>query len=111
MAEPSIAAFLRSRDQLRAVFADAASRRAERPELVADDAGGTECAWVGYERTQMLTEVNRQRADRGQLPATEAAVTRVEREACGHADYASKYALYCAEIVSGTRSAETGAPA
>lgn len=36
--------------------------------------------------------------------ATLETVMRLERYACGHVDYHSKFALYCAEIEVGTRA-------
>lgn len=37
--------------------------------------------------------------DRCKPPLTSAQIERVEQWACGHSDYSSKFALYCAELV------------
>lgn len=57
-------------------------------------------AWIAAERQLMLSAVNRLRlaAGRNSLPLSQ--IERVERQALGHADYAHKFALYCAELVT-----------
>jgi hypothetical protein len=97
-----------ARDAMLTAFTDARSRRDRHHGYVAGPDGRIQPAWVAYERQQMLTAVNRLRAVSGLPPAAELAVWSVELQACGSADYASKYALYCAEIVTGARFAETG---
>lgn len=87
-------------EHLQTVLAEAAEHRREREDTV-DTATGPEPAWVVYEREQMLAVVNAERASRGLSPAAMSAMERVERLACGHSDYAKKYALYCSEIAFG----------
>lgn len=57
-------------------------------------------AWIAAERQLMLASVNRLRlvAGRDSLPVSQ--IERVERLALGHVDYAHKFALYCAELVT-----------
>lgn len=88
------------RDRLLDVFLTAARERPQRQDLV-DVGYGLECAWVDYERQQMLAAVNGVRAERGLPPVDMATIARVETQACGHVDYASKYALYCSELAVG----------
>ncbi len=61
----------------------------------------TELEWVAFERQAMLTAVNIERHTRGLPPATMAQIIRVENNAAGHVDYATKYPLYCAELALG----------
>lgn len=89
--------FLAVRDELLKRLRAAAKHRDTRPEL---DANG-EPAWVAYERQVMHEEVNAYRRDAGLPEIDLAEVARVERQACGHVDYADKYALYCAELACG----------
>lgn len=76
--------------------------------LVVGPDGTSQPAHVAYERRQMLAAVNQLRAASNLPPATEAAVQRAELQACGHSDYAARYALYCAELVTGVCDHETG---
>lgn len=55
--------------------------------------------WIEFERTTLFEAVNQERASRGLPPVSLADVMRVESFACGHVDYSSKFALYCAELV------------
>jgi hypothetical protein len=86
------------RDRMLHTFEAAAKLRDRRPEIV-DDHGRPEPAWVLYERAQMLVTINQARREQGKAPLADDTVMRAERLACGHVDYAEKYALYCAEIV------------
>ena len=83
-------------DQFRTALSDAAAHRDERREWDHDTG---EPAWVAYEREQMLALVNALRAEGGLPPMDPDVVLRVERSACGHVDYAAKYAIGCAELV------------
>lgn len=89
--------FLAVRDELLKTLRQAAVHRDTRPEL---DANG-EPAWVAYERQMMHDEVNAYRHDAGLPDVDLAEVARVEQQACGHVDYGSTYALYCAELACG----------
>lgn len=60
-----------------------------------------ESRWIEAERAVMHRETNRWRATFGLPPVEVSAIERVERWACGHSDYSSKFALYCAEIACG----------
>lgn len=90
------------RDDMLRVLQDAAKHRKLREAI--DDRGDP--AWVGYEREAMHAEVSRIRADRGLPPVGIEHVARVEQLACGHIDYATKYALYCAELAVGVTPRE-----
>lgn len=48
--------------------------------------------------------VNHRRSERGLPNVDRDAIVRVEQWACGHSDYSSKFALYCAELVLGTKN-------
>lgn|SRR5574338_573523 len=83
------------------VLDSAAKERSKRPEFVKGASGWSEPAWVLHERQTMFAEVNRLRGERGRRPVTLEDVAKVERCASGHVDYATKFPLYCAEIVLG----------
>jgi len=84
------------RDTMLHTLQEAAKHRDQRPDPIGDELG-----WVVYEREQMATAINAARTNRGLGPVTLKDVARVEQQACGHVDYASKYALYCAEMAIG----------
>lgn len=86
-------------DLFKVLITQTAKERNKRPEMVKDNTGWHEPAWVLHEREVMCREVNRQREGRGRPPITVEDVAKVERCASGHVDYISKFALYCAEIV------------
>jgi hypothetical protein len=86
-------------DRFRATLARAAEHRGQRPDFIALPSGRHEIGWVLYERACMRAEVNQARAERGKPPADVDVIERAENHAAGHVDYASKFALYCAEIV------------
>jgi len=96
---------------MRASLAKAMTERPQRPDLEICD-GERYPGWVFHERSAMVTAVNTIRADLG-MPAVSAdMVKRAEDQAAGHVDYASKFALYCTEIVLGDdRWLPTDAPA
>jgi hypothetical protein len=75
-----------ARDELLAVLVAAVKRRDQFPGL----------GWIDHERVMMLKAVNLLRA--GSDPVTLAQIEHVETMACGHSDYARKFALYCAEL-------------
>jgi hypothetical protein len=102
-------------EALRVTLLVATKERNQRPNLVPGPDGNTEPAWVGYERGVMQAEVNSHivhlhRAVALRDRATKEAIMRVEREAEGHVDYVDKFAYGCAEIVTGHRDPQTGAP-
>lgn len=90
---------------LKEVFASVATseERAKRQGLVpvvnADGSEGAEIGWVVHEWDTMHAEVNRLRARHGLGPVSIVEVRSAEALACGHSDYASKYALKCANLV------------
>lgn len=98
MAHPTWTQVRLVRNDLLAVLREAAKERDQRPDRV-ETPEGPEMEWALHERRTMLAWVNQYRADHG-LPdeITEAEVTRVERQAAGHIDYAEKFALYCADL-------------
>lgn len=55
--------------------------------------------WIQFERDTMFDAVTRERAKLGKGPRTMKDLMVVENLACGHSDYSSKFALYCAELV------------
>lgn len=58
--------------------------------------------WIQDESNRMLRETNDWRGLLGKRPVAIEAIAKVETWACGHTDYSSKFALYCAEIVLDT---------
>lgn len=62
---------------------------------------GSDLSWIVYERRMMWQAVNRLRHDRGRPALAVEDVERAERMAVGHTDYSRKFALYCAELVTG----------
>ena len=85
-------------DQLKTAFARAAEERDLRPDF---DPVTQELGWVLFEREVMTATTNRIRAERGLSAVEPEAVLRAEWGASGHIDYASKYALGCAELTIG----------
>lgn len=57
--------------------------------------------WIAAERQVMLDATNAWRAKLGAPTVVESDIRRVEQWACGHSDYSSKFALYCAELALG----------
>lgn len=55
--------------------------------------------WVLYERGEMITAVNAERAKIGKPAIDPRQVFRVENCAKGHIDYQRKFVLYCSELV------------
>lgn len=82
------------------VLLSAAKERGARPGF---DAASGELEWVLYERAQMLAAVNAVRHQTDAAPVYLEAIADVERCASGHVDYATKFALYCAELALGVR--------
>lgn len=95
LADSPIPIKLALRDKMYRVFFEASSERDQRQNFV----DGRYPEWVIYERQRMWETVNQERAKLGKPPVEISVVERVERIACGHVDYSSKYALYCAELV------------
>lgn len=60
---------------------------------------GLDSDWIFRERQAMLNAVNREREKLKKSMLTEEDIRFVEQIACGHCDYSSKFALYCAELV------------
>lgn len=70
------------------------TRRNESPDL----------SWIDKERMMVVDAANIWAATHAPLTTVSSeAVERVEDFACGHVDYASKLALYVAEMVYGVR--------
>lgn len=89
---------IRLRDALQNVLQTAAKERSKRSEMVRFDNESVP-AWALYEQGKMLEAVNLALTARNRPPVQLADIQRVERMAMGHVDYASKFALYCTEIV------------
>lgn len=86
------------RDQLLKVLEKA---QEQRPQLRDKAFIAGEPAFVHFERHQMFDAVLRFRAKLGGPPVLLSEIKRVETMACGHFDYSSKFALYCAELAQG----------
>lgn len=84
------------RDQLLNVLTEAQKQRKQRYDIV-----GGEVGFVHFERHQMFNAVLKERQKLGLSPIKLSEIKRVETMACGHIDYSSKFALYCAELVLG----------
>lgn len=91
------------RDRFKLLLQKEQEFRSMRNSLVRDDADGCyACEWALEERRAVLAEVNAIRAERGKQPIDERTLLRkAERQASGHCDYTSKYALYAAELAMG----------
>jgi len=102
---PRINERLALHDKFLRILQEAAKERPKREGFVPAPGGGrlgfTEPGWVDYERQRMFEAVNWERHLRGIPQVTPQQIIRVETQACGHTDYASKYALYCAELALG----------
>jgi hypothetical protein len=85
------------RDRLLTRFLELAKERPFRRYEVTVD-GRRELAWSLFEQNGMLEEVNEIREERGFVHTTLPSIQEAERLCVGHADYAKKWALYCAEI-------------
>lgn len=94
-------------ERMERVLAAAMLERDQRLQ-VADFGDGYETRWVHYERHLMLREVNRARAEQGHDPIDVETLRRVEQLACGHVDYFTKFALYCAELALNESAALRG---
>jgi hypothetical protein len=55
--------------------------------------------WVDLEIDFMHRLVNKERSKRGLPDVDRAAVVRADRCASGHVDYASKFSIYCTDLV------------
>lgn len=90
------------KEQMLKVLSAAQKERKARPEYVDFvNAWGhkvKEPEWAIHELNVMFAEVNRRRAENGLAPISLVDVQKVESMACGHSDYSSKFALYCAEL-------------
>lgn len=64
---------------------------------------GETLRWIVETQLAMHAETNRLRGLHGLEPISLEAIERVETMAVGHSDYASKFALYCAELAVGVR--------
>lgn len=92
-------------DHFRKTLRSAAAERPFRRGTVTTD-DGIEMEWVLHERQVMLDAVNTQRRQRGLSPVPLAHVVRAESSACGHVDYAVKFAIGCADLVFSDDSLE-----
>jgi hypothetical protein len=88
------------REQLHTVLGAAMDERRERDAIVQDGANFNP-AWVVYEREAMLATVNAERRGRGLDKVDVSEVMAAEEQACGHVDYAAKWAAGCARLAVG----------
>jgi len=94
-------AMMAVRDRMLDRFEVLASERNLREDFIDDGNGGQILAWQQHEVIGMTVAVNEERAKFGKPPVNRWDVETAERQACGHCDYATKCALYCAELVYG----------
>jgi hypothetical protein len=88
------------KERLQNILRLATHDRDDRPELVPTPVGkDTEPAWAAHEREVMHKAVNEERAKLSKAPLDLTDIMQVEQLAVGHADYAEKFPLYCAELV------------
>jgi len=89
-------------ESLQTTFQAAVKERPQREEVVVDPLTQShEVGWVVFERKALWVAVNLWRAQ-SHLPAlTLKDIERVETLAAGHADYGSKFVLYCTELALG----------
>lgn len=66
----------------------------ERDKRAPEGPGG----WIMFERLAMFDYVNLYRCSQGAPIIAIKQVEQVETVACGHVDYATKFALYCTEL-------------
>ena len=93
---------LKLRDEFMKILEGATQLRKDRPEEIKAPSFSidkTEPAWVSYERQVMHEAVNAARSKRGKGSAPLYLIYKAERKALGRIDYASKFSLYCTEIV------------
>lgn len=90
-------------DSLHGHLVVASTMRGQRPGFVDGPDGYPECEWVAFERSLMHELTNKFRAETGLEPVDGDRIMWAERQASGHVDYATKFALYCAEIAVGER--------
>ena len=76
----------------------AQGERDQRPNLVTVN-GQTDWEWAMYERSVMLSMVNRWRSLTGREHIEMAAVEQADRRAGGHFDYTRTFALSCVGLV------------
>ena len=90
-------------DLMLKIFQDAAKERESRKDFISDPLDNNRFVpeWVLFERQKMFNAVNYERASHGFGPVEQKEIFRVEQMACGHTDYAHKYALYCTELALG----------
>lgn len=84
-------------DRLQVLLAAAAKERGQRSNVV-DTPDGPAMEWELHERTVLLEEVNRIRADQGWQPVRVADVARADRAHAGHCDWFEKFTWDCARI-------------
>jgi len=82
--------FLRCRDHILAAFSKAAESRSH-----------TDLDWIENERLAVTMAANSWAVAHGCPTVTVADIEKVEQLAVGHFDYASKFSLYVAELVTG----------
>lgn len=85
------------RDRLRGILINATVERPFRSGFGGTESG-SEIEWVLHGRLEMLTAVNKVRADRGYPPVLIGEIERADRLAAGHVDWVDQFPLYCAEI-------------
>ena len=86
-------------DHFRTTIRDAARERPRHTGTVTTTMG-PELEWVVIERQVMLDAFNSERDNRGLVPIPLSLVVGAESSACGHIDYATKFAIGCAGLVT-----------
>lgn len=91
---------------LKSALIKAMGERAQRPDFT--ESGGI--GWMLFERQVMIDETGARLLELGLEVDQEAlihAVSMAESSACGHIDYAVKWALGCTDFVQSIASSET----
>ncbi|MGH3737609.1 MAG: hypothetical protein ACRDT6_18665 [Micromonosporaceae bacterium] len=89
---------VRVQAELLPILRGAIGERDARRDLITVD-GETGPGWLFYERTVMTDAVNARRHEQGLAAVTTRDIADADGCAAGHADYVTKFTLYCAELV------------
>ncbi len=89
-----------AQDEIYATLTATMAERGQRADIVQDGARFNP-AWLVHERETMLAAVNAERRRRGLDDVDVSEVIGVEEQACGHIDYAAKWAYGCARLAVG----------
>lgn len=88
---------IKTRDGLHRILLAAVQDRRQRPGVLTTP-HGPDTEWGVHERQVMLDSVNTIRRRHGKDPVDMASIEGADRQAAGHIDWSTKFALFCAEI-------------